>query len=74
MHGVLQIVEEAKRSMHDALCVVRNLVKDNRVVYGGGAAEIACSIAVGTAADKVILFVLSQLFLNISYFSQLEIF
>lgn len=50
----LQIIEEAKRSMHDALCVVRNLVKDDRIVYGGGAAEIACSIAVGRQADKVL--------------------
>jgi T-complex protein 1 subunit epsilon len=33
--------------------VVRNLVRDNRVVYGGGAAEIACSIAVEDAAVKV---------------------
>ncbi len=49
----LQIIEEAKRSMHDALCVIRNLVKDNRVVYGGGAAEIACSLAVAKQADKV---------------------
>jgi T-complex protein 1 subunit epsilon len=32
---------------------VRNLVRDNRVVYGGGAAEIACSLAVSQAADKV---------------------
>jgi len=47
------IVDEAKRALHDALCVVRNLVKDNRVVYGGGAAEIACSVAVSDAADKV---------------------
>lgn len=47
------ILEEAKRSIHDALCVVRNLVRDNRVVYGGGAAEIACSLAVSQAADKV---------------------
>jgi len=30
--------------------VVRNLVRDNRVVYGGGAAEIACSLAVEDAA------------------------
>ncbi|KAG6190828.1 T-complex protein 1 subunit epsilon [Claviceps purpurea] len=44
------IIEEAKRSLHDALCVVRNLVRDNRVVYGGGAAEIACSLAVEDAA------------------------
>lgn len=51
--GNKMIIEEAKRSMHDALCVVRNLVKDNRIVYGGGAAEIACSIAVGQQADKI---------------------
>lgn len=50
---VTQIIDEAKRSLHDALCVVRNLVKDNRVVYGGGAAEIACSLAVEEAALKV---------------------
>merc|ERR1719211_486474 len=51
--GTKMIIDEAKRSMHDALCAVRNLVRDNRVVYGGGAAEIACSIAVGKEADKI---------------------
>merc|ERR1712223_1753775 len=51
--GTKMIIEEAKRSMHDALCVVRNLVRDSRIVYGGGAAEIACSIAVGKEADKI---------------------
>lgn len=30
--GNKMIVDEAKRSLHDAMCVVRNLVKDNRVV------------------------------------------
>lgn len=47
------VVEEAKRSLHDALCVVRNLVRDNRIVYGGGAAEIACSLAVSKHADQI---------------------
>jgi len=47
------IIDESKRSLHDAICVVRNLVKDDRVVYGGGAAEISCSIAVSKAADEV---------------------
>ncbi|GAA5929063.1 chaperonin-containing T-complex subunit CCT5 [Sporobolomyces koalae] len=47
------IIDEAKRALHDALCVVRSLVRDNRVVYGGGAAEIACSIAVSKAADEI---------------------
>ncbi|KAL7268144.1 T-complex protein 1 subunit epsilon [Rhizina undulata] len=46
------IIDEAKRALHDALCVVRNLVKDNRIVYGGGAAEISCSLKVAAAADK----------------------
>ncbi|KAG8852643.1 T-complex protein 1 subunit epsilon, partial [Serendipita sp. 411] len=47
------IVDEAKRALHDALCVVRNLVVDNRVVYGGGSAEISCSLAVAKAADEI---------------------
>jgi len=47
------IIDEAKRALHDAICVVRNLVLDNRVVYGGGAAEIASSIAVAKAADEI---------------------
>lgn len=33
--------------------MVRNLVRDNRIVYGGGAAEVACSLAVEDAAVKV---------------------
>ena len=48
-----QIIEEAKRSLHDALCVIRNLVRDNRIVYGGGATEIACALEVAKEADKV---------------------
>lgn len=52
--GNKMIVDEAKRSLHDAMCVVRNLIRDNRVVYGGGAAEIACSLAVSTHAETVV--------------------
>ncbi|KAI8824005.1 chaperonin Cpn60/TCP-1 family [Fimicolochytrium jonesii] len=51
--GNKMIIDEAKRSLHDAICVVRNLVRDNRIVYGGGAAEIACSLAVSQAADEI---------------------
>ena len=39
--------------MHDALCAVRNLVRDSRVVYGGGASEITCALAVSREADKI---------------------
>ena len=51
--GSQMIVEEAKRSLHDAMCVVRNLIRDSRVVYGGGSAEIACSLAVSKFAATV---------------------
>lgn len=51
--GNKMIIEEAKRSIHDALCVVRNLVRDNRIVYGGGSAEMACSIKIADESEKV---------------------
>lgn len=51
--GNKMIIEEAKRSIHDALCVVRNLVRNNKIVYGGGAAEISCALAVSEEADKI---------------------
>ncbi|MBM6386796.1 MAG: T-complex protein 1 subunit epsilon [Paenibacillus sp.] len=51
--GNKMIIDEAKRSIHDAMCAVRNLVRDNRVVYGGGAAEISCSLAVAKVADDI---------------------
>jgi T-complex protein 1 subunit epsilon len=50
--GNKMIVEEAKRSLHDALCVVRNLVRDDKIVYGGGAAELSCSIAIAKHAAE----------------------
>jgi T-complex protein 1 subunit epsilon len=53
--GNRMIVEEAQRSLHDALCVVRNLVRDDKIVYGGGAAEISCSLAVSKHAADVSL-------------------
>ncbi len=37
------IVDEADRSIHDALCVIRNIIQDNLVVPGGGAPEIFLS-------------------------------
>lgn len=46
------VVAEAERSLHDALCVIRNLVRDNRVSYGGGASEIAMSLSIQAEADN----------------------
>eukprot|EP00948_MAST-09A_sp_MAST-9A-sp1_P004249 g4249.t1 len=51
--GNQMILEEAKRAIHDAMCVTRNLIKDNRVVYGGGSSELSCAIAVNKLADSV---------------------
>jgi len=44
--GNKMLLDEAKRSIHEAICVTRNLVRDNSIVYGGGSAEISCSLAV----------------------------
>lgn len=51
--GNQMAIDEAQRSLHDAMCVTRNLIKDNRIVYGGGAAEIACSLKISEFADSV---------------------
>jgi len=51
--GNRMIIDEAKRSLHDAICVVRNLVRSNRIVYGGGAAEITCGLKIFEASDTV---------------------
>jgi len=51
--GSRTICDEAKRCLHDAICVVRNMIKNNNVVGGGGATELACSIAVAEEADKI---------------------
>ena len=50
--GSSMIVDEAKRCLHDALCVVRNMIKEPKIVYGGGAAEISCSLHVAEKADN----------------------
>ena len=38
--GTERIVDEADRSLHDALCVIRDVVEDPKIVAGGGAPEI----------------------------------
>merc|ERR1712113_208564 len=44
------ILDEAERSLHDALAVLYQTVTDTRVVYGGGAMEMAMADAVAEAA------------------------
>jgi len=41
--GTERIVDEAERSIHDALCVVRDVVQEPKIVAGGGAPEMEVS-------------------------------
>lgn len=47
-----QILDEAQRSIHDVLCVLSTVVKDPRLVYGGGASEMLMADAVEKLARK----------------------
>lgn len=44
------ILAEAERSLHDALCVLQQTVKDPRTICGGGAMEMLMAEAVAKAA------------------------
>lgn len=48
-----QMVDEAERSLHDALSVISQTVKETRIVLGGGCSEMLMSNAVDEAARKV---------------------
>lgn len=48
-----QILDEAERSLHDALCVLTTHVKDARTVPGAGAAEMLMSTAVMKESQQV---------------------
>ena len=48
--GTERIVDEAERSIHDALSVVRDVVEEPKIVAGGGAPEIEIARAVREAA------------------------
>lgn len=47
-----QILDEAQRSIHDVLCVLATVVKDPRLVYGGGASEMLMADAVEKLAHR----------------------
>lgn len=38
------MVDEAERSLHDALCVVRSLIKNKGLLPGGGAPEVELAV------------------------------
>lgn len=51
--GTERVVEEAERSIHDALCVVRDVVQEPKIVAGGGAPEIEVARAIREAAVEL---------------------
>jgi len=46
------VLDEAERSLHDALCVLSQTVQDSRVVYGGGWPEMQMAGVVQAAAAR----------------------
>ena len=51
--GSEHVVDEAERSFHDALCVVRNAAEDQKIVAGGGAPEAETAKQLRDFAVKV---------------------
>ena len=51
--GSEHVVDEAERSLHDALCVVRNAIEDGKIVAGGGAPEAEISRQLRSYATTV---------------------
>jgi len=51
--GTQRIVDEAERSLHDALCVVRDIVEEPKVLAGGGAPEVEVSRALKKYAETL---------------------
>jgi chaperonin GroEL (HSP60 family) len=51
--GLERMVDEAERALHDALCVVSDIVEKNKVVAGGGAIESEISKELRKYAKKV---------------------
>lgn len=46
------ILEEAERSIHDALCILNATLQNPRRIYGGGCTEVAMANAIDTAAKE----------------------
>ena len=51
--GTKHVVDEAERALHDALCVIRNVVEDEKIVAGGGSPEAELSKQIRELANTV---------------------
>jgi thermosome len=52
--GTERIVAEAERSIHDALCVARDIVREPKIVAGGGAPELEMAKALREYAQTLL--------------------
>jgi thermosome len=52
--GTELVVDEAERSIHDAVCVVRNVLEDKKVVAGGGSPEAYVSRKLHKFAETLV--------------------
>ena len=48
-----RFIDEAERSLHDALCVVRDVVQEPKIVAGGGAPEMEIARALRSYAETL---------------------
>eukprot|EP01083_Nonionella_stella_P301028 1030718_1 len=49
----MHLLDEAERSIHDALCVLSQTVKETRTIYGGGCSEMIMSKAIDEIAPGI---------------------
>ena len=51
--GTQRMIAEAERSLHDALCVIRDIIEDPKVVAGGSAPELEMSSTLRKYAESL---------------------
>lgn len=51
--GLMRVVDEADRTLHDALCVVADVVEDGRIVAGGGSPELEAAKVIREYAASI---------------------
>lgn len=48
-----EMLDEAERSVHDALCVLMRIREDPRVIYGGGSSEMSMAVELNRCAMEM---------------------
>lgn len=46
------VLDEAERSLHDALCILQGMISEPRIIYGGGCTEILMAQAIDREAER----------------------